>query len=54
MKEKPGRSNDGSGPVRFGGAGNRELAGRFDSEDFDASAATKEMKKGLPDWRNMR
>jgi Plasmid pRiA4b ORF-3-like protein len=30
------------------------IGGRFDSEDFDASAATKEMKKGLPDWRSMR
>jgi hypothetical protein len=29
------------------------IGGRFDSEDFDAAAATKEMKKGLPDWRSM-
>jgi hypothetical protein len=29
------------------------IGGRFDSEDFDAAAATKAMKKGLPDWRRM-
>jgi len=28
--------------------------GPFDSEKFDAQAATKEMQKGLPDWRNER
>jgi len=27
--------------------------GRFDSETFDPKQVTKEMKKGLPDWRNM-
>jgi hypothetical protein len=26
---------------------------RFHSEDFDPAAATKAMKKGLPDWRQM-
>jgi hypothetical protein len=26
--------------------------GPFDPEAFDAGAATKEMRKGLPDWRN--
>jgi len=30
------------------------IGGRFDSEDFDAKQATKEMKKGLPDWRSTR
>jgi Plasmid pRiA4b ORF-3-like protein len=30
------------------------IGGRFDSEDFDPKKATKEMKKGLPDWRSMR
>lgn len=25
--------------------------GRFDPEDFDASKATKRMRRGLPDWR---
>ena len=30
------------------------IGGRFDSEDFDPKQATKEMKKGLPDWRSMR
>ena len=29
------------------------VGGRFDSEDFDPVAATKAMKKGLPDWRWM-
>ena len=29
------------------------IGGRFDSEDFDPVAATKAMKKGLPDWRRM-
>jgi hypothetical protein len=28
------------------------VGGRFDPEVFDAAAATKAMKKGLPDWRN--
>jgi len=30
------------------------IGGRFDPEEFDAKQATKEMKKGLPDWRRMR
>jgi hypothetical protein len=30
------------------------IGGRFDPEEFDARAATKAMKTGLPDWRNMR
>ena len=30
------------------------IGGRFDPEKFDAKQATKEMKKGLPDWRSMR
>ena len=25
----------------------------FGPEEFDAGKATKAMKKGLPDWRNM-
>jgi len=29
------------------------IGGRFDSEEFDPAAATKAMKKGLPDWRRM-
>jgi hypothetical protein len=29
-----------------------EWNGPFDPEKFDAQAATKEMRKGLPDWRN--
>ncbi|AMV32063.1 Plasmid pRiA4b ORF-3-like protein [Pirellula sp. SH-Sr6A] len=29
------------------------IGGKFDSEDFDPKKATKEMRKGLPDWRNM-
>ena len=29
-----------------------EWSGPFDPEKFDAEAATKEMRKGLPDWRN--
>jgi len=29
------------------------IGGRFDSEDFDPTAATKAMVKGLPDWRSM-
>jgi hypothetical protein len=29
-----------------------EWGGPFDPEEFDAQAATKEMQKGLPDWRN--
>lgn len=28
--------------------------GRFDPERFEPGTATKEMKKGLPDWRRMR
>jgi hypothetical protein len=31
----------------------RWVGGRFDPEQFDAAAATKSMRKGLPDWRNM-
>ena len=30
------------------------IGGRFDADEFDAKQATKEMKKGLPDWRSMR
>ena len=30
------------------------IGGRFDSEEFDAKKATKEMKKGLPDWKKMK
>lgn len=30
------------------------IGGRFDPEEFDAKQATKEMKKGLPDWKSMR
>jgi hypothetical protein len=30
------------------------IGGRFDPEEFDPKQATKEMKKGLPDWRSMR
>ena len=30
------------------------IGGEFDSEDFDPRAATKDMQKGLPDWRSMR
>jgi len=30
------------------------IGGCFDAEAFDANKATKEMKKGLPDWRRMR
>jgi hypothetical protein len=31
----------------------REWIGdKFDAEKFDAKAATKAMKAGLPDWRN--
>jgi hypothetical protein len=29
------------------------VGGSFDPEDFDAAAATRRMKKGLPDWRRM-
>lgn len=29
------------------------VGGRFDPEKFDPAKATKEMKKGLPDWRSM-
>jgi pRiA4b ORF-3-like protein len=28
--------------------------GSFDPEEFDAAAATRSMKRGLPDWRSMR
>ena len=28
------------------------IGGKFDAEKFDPKAATKAMKKGLPDWRN--
>jgi len=31
-----------------------EWVGEFDPEKFEAKQATKAMKKGLPDWRNMR
>jgi hypothetical protein len=30
------------------------IGGRFDPEEFNAKAATKAMKKGMPDWRSMR
>jgi hypothetical protein len=30
-----------------------EWRGPFDPEEFDAKAATKEMRKGLPNWREM-
>lgn len=30
-----------------------EWAGPFDPEDFDAGKATKAMRRGLPDWRQM-
>jgi hypothetical protein len=30
-----------------------EWAGPFDPERFDVAQATREMKKGLPDWRSM-
>ncbi len=30
------------------------IGGRFDPEEFDPKKATKEMKKGLPDWKSMR
>lgn len=29
------------------------VGGSFDPEAFDLAAATKSMKKGLPDWRRM-
>jgi hypothetical protein len=29
------------------------VGGSFDPEAFDPVAATKRMKKGLPDWRRM-
>ena len=29
------------------------IGGRFDPERFDPAAATKRMKRGLPDWREM-
>jgi hypothetical protein len=28
------------------------IGGKFDPEKFDPKAATKAMKKGLPDWRD--
>ncbi|GDY10995.1 hypothetical protein LBMAG52_44830 [Planctomycetia bacterium] len=31
-----------------------EWGGNFDPNKFDAKQATKEMKRGLPDWRSMR
>jgi hypothetical protein len=31
-----------------------EWSGPFDPEKFDAQAATKAMRKGVPDWRNER
>jgi hypothetical protein len=31
-----------------------EWRGPFDPEAFDAKKATKEMKKGLPDWRSIK
>ena len=30
-----------------------EWNGACDPDEFDPKQATKEMKKGLPDWRNM-
>jgi hypothetical protein len=30
-----------------------EWAGSFDSKVFDAEKATKAMRRGLPDWREM-
>jgi hypothetical protein len=30
-----------------------EWAGPFDPEEFDAKAATRDMRRGLPDWREM-
>ncbi len=30
-----------------------EWSGPYNAEQFDAQAATKEMRKGLPDWRKM-
>ena len=30
-----------------------EWRGRFDPEEFDAQATTKEMRKGVPNWREM-
>jgi hypothetical protein len=30
------------------------IGGRFDPVEFDPKKATREMKKGLPDWRSMR
>ena len=29
------------------------IGGKFDPEKFSPAKATKEMKKGLPDWRTM-
>jgi hypothetical protein len=29
------------------------VGGSFDPEAFDAKAAIRRMRKGLPDWRNM-
>jgi hypothetical protein len=31
----------------------RWCGGKFDAEAFDPKKATKRMKKGLPDWREM-
>ncbi|WP_166831562.1 plasmid pRiA4b ORF-3 family protein [Thalassoroseus pseudoceratinae] len=31
-----------------------EWAGEFDPEEFDAGETTKAMRRGLPDWRQMR
>ena len=32
----------------------RWVGGRFDPEAFDPLKATKQMKRGLPDWRSER
>jgi hypothetical protein len=29
------------------------VGGRFDPEAFDPAAATRAMRRGLPDWRSM-
>ena len=31
-----------------------EWSGPFDPEAFDAKVATKEMRKGLPNWREVK
>jgi len=31
----------------------RWTGGKFDPDEFDAAAATRRMKRGLPDWRKM-